>query len=98
MSEVNTTPCKICGGALEKLPYMWDEGKKIFIGEPGIWQCRVHGFGDQIVPVSTIQYRNSNHQLALEWFMENEGRIISWPKPIQVDDEEVLGVKKNCVG
>ena len=73
---------------------MWDEGKKIFIGEPGIWQCRIHGFGDQIVPVSTIQYRNSNHQLALEWFMENEGRIVPWPKPIQVDDEEVLVATK----
>lgn len=39
---------------------------------------------------SRIQYRNFNHQLALEWFIENEGKIVPWPKPIQVDGEELL--------
>ena len=37
-----------------------------------------------------FQCRNANHQLALEWFIQNEGQIVPWPKPIQINDEEIL--------
>jgi len=38
--------CGICNERLLKLPYGWENGVRIDVGEPGIWQCRTHGFGE----------------------------------------------------
>ena len=44
---IESKRCNVCNERLAKLPYGWENGKRIPIGNPGIWQCRVHGFGEK---------------------------------------------------
>ena len=44
---IESERCNVCNERLAKLPFGWEDGRRIPIGEPGIWQCRVHGFGEK---------------------------------------------------
>ena len=44
---IESKRCNVCNERLTKLPFGWEDGQRIPIEEPGIWQCRVHGFGEK---------------------------------------------------